>query len=252
MRYALGVEFWFLLIAFVAEIVGTVAGFGSSTIALPLSLFVFDFNTALVLVAFLHIFGNFGRIAFLRRGISGKLLLAVGVPSVSATFLGALLVAHVPREILKGILGVFLLCYTLISAGKVLKIKSSTATLVVGGGISGFLAGLIGTGGALRGVFLNSLNLQKETYVATAAAIALMVDVTRLPIYLGQGLLSSQYYSILPILLLVALLASFIGSRIVTWVPQKIFRTIVLAALFLVGVKFIYDLVSTGILYNLS
>jgi len=48
----------FLPIAFVSEIIGTIAGFGSSTIALPLSLFIFDFHTALALVAFLHIFGN--------------------------------------------------------------------------------------------------------------------------------------------------------------------------------------------------
>ncbi|HEX9822669.1 MAG TPA: hypothetical protein VGD07_23975 [Methylomirabilota bacterium] len=54
-------EFAFLLIALVAEIIGTMAGFGSSTVALPLSLFLFDFPTALVLVAFLHISGNIAR-----------------------------------------------------------------------------------------------------------------------------------------------------------------------------------------------
>lgn len=39
----------FFLSAFVSEIIGTVAGFGSSTVFLPLALLFFDFKTALVL-----------------------------------------------------------------------------------------------------------------------------------------------------------------------------------------------------------
>jgi uncharacterized membrane protein YfcA len=46
--------------AFVAEIIGTIAGFGSSTIFLPLALFFVDFKTAIVLVAIFHLFGNIG------------------------------------------------------------------------------------------------------------------------------------------------------------------------------------------------
>jgi hypothetical protein len=40
--------------------IGTMAGFGSSTIFLPLALFFVDFKTAIVLVAIFHLFGNIG------------------------------------------------------------------------------------------------------------------------------------------------------------------------------------------------
>ena len=59
-------EILFFLSAFVAEIIGTMAGFGSSTIFLPLALFFVDFKTAIVLVAIFHLFGNIGRISFFR------------------------------------------------------------------------------------------------------------------------------------------------------------------------------------------
>lgn len=36
----------FFLTAFFAEIIGTIVGFGSSTILLPLAVLFFDFNTA--------------------------------------------------------------------------------------------------------------------------------------------------------------------------------------------------------------
>ncbi len=54
----------FYLAAFAAEVLGTVAGFGSSTLFLPLALFFVDFPTALILVALFHVFGNLGRITF--------------------------------------------------------------------------------------------------------------------------------------------------------------------------------------------
>ena len=47
-------EILFFLSAFVAEIIGTMTGFGSSTIFLPLALFFVDFKTAIVLVAIFH------------------------------------------------------------------------------------------------------------------------------------------------------------------------------------------------------
>lgn len=53
-------EILFFLSAFVAEIIGTMEGFGSSTIFLPLALFFVDFKTAIVLVAIFHLFGNIG------------------------------------------------------------------------------------------------------------------------------------------------------------------------------------------------
>src|SRR3989344_4202387 len=98
----------FFLAAFASETIGTMAGFGSSTIFLPLALLFVDFKTALVLVAFLHIFGNLGRISFFRHGLDLTLILKFGIPSVLATLIGAILVGSLPQEILKGLLGVFL------------------------------------------------------------------------------------------------------------------------------------------------
>lgn len=232
----------FFLSAFFAEIVGTIAGFGSSTIFLPLALLFFDFKTALVLVAFFHIFGNIGRLSFFRHGLDKRLLLKFGLPSVVLTLIGALLVSYVSQDLLKGILGIFLAIYALLSLWKDnLQAKPTVFNAVLGGSLSGFLAGLIGTGGALRGAFLTAFKLPKERYIATAAAIALAVDMTRIPVYLSQGFLNKEYYWYLPILLLLAFAGSFIGKQIVSHFPYKIFRKVVLIAILIVGIKFVLD-----------
>jgi uncharacterized protein len=51
-------EILFFTSALVAEIIGTMAGFGSSTIFLPLALLFVDFKTAIILVAIFHLFGT--------------------------------------------------------------------------------------------------------------------------------------------------------------------------------------------------
>ena len=108
--------------------------------------------------------------------------------------------------------------------------------------MSGFLAGLIGTGGALRGAFLTAFSLPKEKYIATSAAIALAVDITRIPIYFAGGFLASHLFWYIPFLLMVALAGTFVGKQIVKKVPQKTFKKMVLVAILIIGIKFVYDL----------
>jgi len=236
------IEALFFISAFIAEVVGTIAGFGSSTIFLPLALFFVDFKVALILVAFFHIFGNIGRITFFRHGLDKRLILIFGVPSVILTILGAVLVNYAPQNVLKLVLGIFLLVFSVFSIMKPgFKFKPSRKNAVVGGGLSGFLAGLIGTGGAMRGAFLTAFNMKKEKYIATAAAIALVVDITRIPIYFGSGFLEPQFYQYIPALFVIAIVGSYTGRRIVNKIPQNIFRKLVLIIIALISVKFILD-----------
>lgn len=232
----------FFLAAFVSEIVGTIAGFGSSTVFLPLALLFFDFKTALVLVALLHIFGNIGRMSFFRHGLDRRTILTFGIPSVVFTLVGAWSISYLPQALLKGILGIFLVIYAGISLWKEnITVKPSIESSIFGGGLSGFLAGLIGTGGALRGAFLTAFGLPKEKHIATAAAIAIAVDMTRIPVYFAGGFLAKTDVWYIPFLFVIALAGSYAGKQIVKHIPQKRFTKIVLIAITTIGLKFIYD-----------
>ena len=84
-----------------------------------------------------------------------------------------------------------------------------------------------GTGGALRSAFLTAFGLPKDTYLATSAAAALAVDLTRIPVYLSQGFLEKSYYPHVLLLLIIAFLGSYLGKLIVSRIPQPLFRKIV-------------------------
>lgn len=232
----------FIIIGFFSEIVGTMAGFGSSTIYLPLASYFFDFKTALVLVAIFHLFGNLSRIAFFRYGLEKNILLLFGIPSFVLSLIGATLVGYLSQILLQFILGLFLIVIsvTFIVYPKI-TVPANPKTLVIGGGISGFITGLVGTGGALRASFLTGMKLEKEKYIATAAVIALGTDATRIPSYISAGFLSEQHYYLIPFLFAAAIAGSYIGKKTVTKISQEKFKKVVLIAVILVSIKFIVD-----------
>lgn len=239
-------EVLFFVSAFVSALVGTAVGFGSSTVFMPLALFFLDFRTALVLVALSHIFSNASRLVFFHRGVDRRMLVLLGAPSLLATVAGAALVAHVSQSLFKLLLGVFLVVFSLFSfTGHVVRVRPTKSNEIVGGFLSGFLAGLIGTGGALRAAFLTSFGMKKNAYIATASAIAIGNDVTRVPVYMAGGFLGQQYYWYIPVLFVLAIAGSYTGKKVVEKIPQRRFRSLVLIALALIALKFVYDGLST-------
>jgi len=231
-----------IIIGFFSEILGTMAGFGSSTIFLPLASYIIEFKTALVLVAIFHLFGNVSRITFFRHGLDKNVLLIFGMPSFVFSLLGATLVGDLSQTFLKLMLGIFLIFVSVVFLIKPkLSFPVNRKSLVLGGGISGFIVGLIGTGGALRAAFLTGLKMDKEKYIATSAVIALGTDATRIPYYLSSGFLAEEYYYLIPFLFLSAVVGSSVGRKIVTRIDQEKFKKMVLIAIILVSIKFIVD-----------
>ncbi len=109
-----------------------------------------------------------------------------------------------------------------------------------GGALSGFFAGVFGIGGAVRGLFLTAFDLPKEVYIATAGAIALIIDTTRLTTYFIKG---ARLEQLLLWGLIVFIPASFLGAKIarhiVDKIPQEHFRKVIAVFLLLVGIKLI-------------
>ena len=81
---------WFFLLAFVAEILGTVSGFGSSILFVPIAAMFFDFKTVLGVTAIFHVFSNLSKIALFRKGIKKDVAIKLGVPAIIFVIIGAL------------------------------------------------------------------------------------------------------------------------------------------------------------------
>ncbi len=230
----------FYFLALIAEILGTIGGFGSSIFLIPIAGLFFDFQTVLAITGLLHVFSNIIKIILFNKGVDYKLVLKVGLPSVVFVFIGALLTRYFNLIYAEIFLGIFLILFSLIFYLKpLLTVKPTNFNAIFGGGLAGFLAGIIGTGGAIRGVCLTAFNLEKTAFVATSALIDLGVDLTRTAVYVSNGYLEKEYYFLVPILLIIAVVGSYIGKLILEKIPQNAFKNLVLGFLFLIGVAMV-------------
>jgi len=228
-----------LILMIVASGVGTLTGFGTSTIMVPVLLNFYSLPETLLFVGIIHWFGDLWKLLLFKKGLDLKLILSFGIPGIAATFLGASLVFNVSSQLLSRILGVFLIAYVItLFAKSSFRIKPNLWSGACGGGLSGFLAGIFGIGGAVRGMFLTAFDLPKEVYIATAGAIAIFIDSTRLTTYLSKG---TRLEELLLWGLLLFVPASFVGAkiaqRVVGKIPQQQFRKVVAVFLFLAGLK---------------
>lgn len=233
----------FLFAAYVAAIFATIAGFGSSTILIPVAVFFMDLKTAVFLVACFHLFNNLFKVRLFFTKIDIRLVLLFGLPSIIFAYLGARCITILPVERLAQILAIFLILFSCASFLKPnIRFKLNSFNAFLGGSISGYLAGLIGMGGAVRSMFLLGFNLPKESYIATAALIAFVIDLTRIPTYILTGAVDNHsYFLLLPALIIIAYLGVLTGKRLLGKIDQEFFQRVVLAGLFLVGIKLLFS-----------
>lgn len=232
----------FIVISYASAVAATLAGFGSSTLLVPMAVLFMDVRSAVFIVACFHLFNNIFKVRLFWRKIDFRTFLLFGIPSIAFAFLGALCIALLPVALIKTVLGIFLIVFAVYSLFKPrLALKKAVWSAVLGGSISGFFAGLIGMGGAIRGAFLISFDLAKEIYVGTSAMIAMVIDLTRIPTYLATGAVGSdEYFILLPFLLVSAYIGVRTGKRLLDRINQETFRRIVSAALLLIGIKILF------------
>jgi uncharacterized membrane protein YfcA len=231
-----------LVVVILGSAIGTLTGFGLSTVMIPVMVLFYPLPEALLFVGIVHWFGDVWKLILFREGIRWKLILSFGIPGILATILGAWMVFEISGDMLSHVLGIFLLVYVLLLFAKnTFQIRPKLSTGAIGGALSGFCAGIFGMGGTIRSMFLLAFNLPKSVYLATTGAIALAVDTSRLITYLSRGT------RLEPRLLWGMLLfvpASFFGARlakhVVDKIPQKQFRRVIAVFLLAVAIKLLF------------
>lgn len=231
------VNFVFLILALIAEIIGTIGGFGSSVFFVPLGNFYFDFHSVLGLTAIFHLSSNLSKIFLFNKGLNKRLLLNIGAPAVAFVIVGGIISKFVVSTSLEIVLGLFLVGFSLLFLIKrKISISPNNKNALIGGSLSGFSAGLLGTGGAIRGLTMAAFNLEKSVFIATSAFIDFMIDLSRTFVYYNNGYIHSHDLKYVPFLLVIGLLGSFIGKKILVYIPQSKFRRLSLFFILLIGI----------------
>jgi len=217
------------LLTILAGGIGTITGFGTSTVMVPVLLLFMPLPQTLLLVRVIHWFGDIWKVLLFKKGFNWKLILTFGIAGIVASYLGANVVFKVSEKLLSQILGGFLVAYVIFLFLKPsFRIPKNSATALSGGALSGFFAGIFGVGGAVRGVFLSAFDLPKAVYISTAGAIALFIDTTRIAAYLlNDVVLKDALLWGFLLFIPASLLGAKIAKKVVDRIPQKQFRVVI-------------------------
>jgi len=220
-----------------ASMIAAVTGFGIGSLLTPVLAIQVGTRLAVASVAIPHVVGTIERFWLLRRHVERRVLVGFGIASAVGGLAGALLQTQASSRILGVVFGALLVLAGISEiTGWVTRVRWNRGTARAAGVLSGLLGGLVGNQGGIRSAAMLGFDVPKESFVATATAIALVVDGVRLPVYLAtQGREIASLAPLLGIAILGVTIGTFLGARLLTRIPPRVFRRVVAILLLFLG-----------------
>jgi uncharacterized membrane protein YfcA len=224
--------------AILAGAIASLAGFGIGSVLTPLLALSVGAKEAVIAVSIPHLIATAIRFWSLRRNINGQVLKHFGVASAGGGLLGALLGARFSSPVLAYILGILLVFAGVTGlTGIAQKMRFGRKAAWLGGASSGLLGGLVGNQGGIRSAALLGFNLDPKTFVATATAIALIVDGARMPVYFFTHPETVRQLALWTGVMVVgAAIGTLAGGRVLRRMPEIYFRRLVSLLILALGV----------------
>ena len=252
-------------VALAASLLTFFSGFGLGTLLLPAFALFMPLPQAVAATAVVHGLNGLFKLALVGRHVDRDTVLRFGLPAIVAAFVGAWVLGLLgdlpPLYAWEGFgrrfattpialtLGVLLMLFALVELVPTLRDKEfHPRWMPLGGLLSGFFGGLAGMQGALRSAFLARSGLDKQAFVATGAAIACVIDVSRLAVYAGTllavfGTLDGTFdHRLLACAVLAAFAGAWLGNRLLHKTTLRGLQRVVAAMLFAFAIGLILGL----------
>jgi uncharacterized protein len=215
-----------LLAGTLAGAVAAVSGFGIGSLLTPVLAAHHGTKLAVAAVSIPHVVGTAVRFLELREHVDRSAFIRFGILSAAGGLLGALIHTRVNAPVLSIVLGVLLIFAGASGLlGLAERVRLGRRTAWMAGMLSGLFGGLVGNQGGIRSAALMGFDLSKEAFVATATAVALVVDGARMPVYLGtEGRSLTPLWPEIAAATAGVLLGTVVGVRVLRRIPERVFR----------------------------
>src|SRR5439155_1538597 len=186
---------------------------------------------AVAAVSIPHLMGTALRFGMLRRHVDRRVLWGFGLTSAAGGLAGALLHTVAESLALTAVFGGLLVFAGLAGlSGLAERMRFRGWVAWVAGVASGLLGGLVGNQGGIRSAAMLGFDVPKDAFVATATAVALMVDGARMPVYFAtQGREIVGVWPAVAAATAGVLAGTLLGQRVLRRIPEPLFRRVVSA-----------------------
>jgi len=209
---------------------------GISLLGVLLMTFAFPgqerFSTGAVLPILLV--GDMFAISLYRKKIQWRMIARLLPPTVVGIAVGAWALACTTDKNFQGTLALIVLFLILFDlARQYFRWKSVGRNVLFGpilGAATGFTTMYANAGGPPMYVYMAAQNLDKEQYMATWVWLFFLINLVKLPVSCGLGMINPNTLGFVACSLLPGLLVgAFLGRRLFLWIPEKYFLNVVFA-----------------------
>lgn len=213
--------------AFAAAAISGAAGFGGALLLLPLLVANVGVTQAVPLLTIAQLIGNLSRAGFGFKQIHWKPVVLFLLGAIPLSALGALSFVQLPKELVTRAIGAAILVFVALKYFDLLEITGRRAVLICGGGLVGFLSGLVGSAGPLGAAIFLSLGLPPVAYIASEATTALAMHGVKTLVYQHYIVLDREFWFLAVLMGIAMILGTLSAKRVIERIPQKIFQRLV-------------------------
>jgi uncharacterized membrane protein YfcA len=226
----------FAAIVFVASLVNGVIGFANALVAVPLALLFLSKETVVSSMVVVGLALNGFLTVRIRESFSSRLVALLFVASLAGMPVGVWMLTAIPINALKVFVGCLVVLFTVLLQWGRFKLPQNSLLTAT----AGFFSGLLNTSTTMAGppvlILLAGQELAKDPFRRTLASFFLVSGLVAALTLVVTGVMTPERASYGVVAIPFVFLGGFVGDRISARLPERPFRVLALAVLFVAGV----------------
>ncbi len=216
-----------LAVGFVAGLLSGSVGFGGGMILLPVLTTFYGVEVAVPVSTIAQMLSNLSKMGMGFRNIEWKQAGRFLLLAAPLTALGAFGFAVVPKVPMTRLLCIFLVVFAIMKIMGKMTLPKKPATMIIGGGITGLINGLLGISGPLSSAVFLTLGLTPVAYIASEATAATAMHIIKIFMYGKLDLMNWDIFVCGVLIGLVMMFANFIAIKLIHNINKKLYQKIV-------------------------
>jgi len=181
---------------------------------------------------------NTGRALVMLKDVHWHTLFYFALGSILGAIIGGQLVVSLPIDLLRAILGLFILFA--VWGPKFVSKLANAKTLLIGGVLSTFLTMFIGATGPFVLAMIRAFNFDRLTLVATSAACLVLQHALKVLAFGALGFAFAPYLPLIILMILSGFIGTIVGRKLLIKIDEQQFRRWLNIMLTVLALRLIY------------
>lgn len=216
-----------IVVGLAAGLLSGSVGFGGGMILLPVITYFYGVEVAVPVSTIAQMLSNLSRVVMGWKEIDWRAVGMFLLLAVPFTALGAFGFAKVPKGPMTIVLCSFLIVFAVMKLMGKMRLPHRPSTMVVGGGVTGLVNGLLGISGPLSSAVFLTLELAPVSYIASEATTAAVMHIVKAIVYGKLNLMSDSIFLSGCGIGCAMILGNFIAMRFIRNVNKKLYQKVV-------------------------